>query len=379
MPGSDMPLPANRDAPVGTATLETDAILEADGAAVEAAAERIFGAYVDSMVVLLVDLADRTGMFDVLASRPGTSQEVADRAGLQERYVRECLGGLVTSGIVTYDPTRHLYTLPPAYASCLTGAGSGNLAPLSRIPTLLAHHVEGVVHAFHHGGGVPYERFRPAFTEVMDGLSRGVFDTQLVAAMVPKVEGLTERLEEGIRVADIGCGTGHSTVVLAQAFPASTFDGFELADDALERGRTEAHERGLGNVQFHVQDVAELPSDRPFEAVFAFDVIHDQAQPAQVLRAVHDALTPDGVFVMMDTNCATALEDNVGNPFAPLLYGVSTLHCMTVSLARDGVGLGTCWGRELATDMLHDAGFADVTTHDVPDDPLDLLYVARRG
>lgn len=113
--------------------------------------------------------------------------------------------------------------------------------------------------------------------------------------------------------------------------------------------------------------------------MFAFDVIHDQAQPAQVLQAVHDALAPDGVFVMMDINCATALEDNLGNPFAPLLYGVSTLHCKTVSLARDGVGLGTCWGRELAMDMLCDAGFAHATTHEVPDDPLDLLYVAHRG
>jgi SAM-dependent methyltransferase len=372
------------DGSAGAAPLDSDTVLDVPGAEtaaaaeVEAAAERIFGAYVDSMVVLLIDLADRTGLFKAMTAGPGTSRELADRAELQERYVRECLGGLVTAGMVTYDPASRHYTLPAAYASCLTGAGSGNLAPLSRIPTLLAHHVEDVAEAFRHGGGVPYERFRPAFTEVMDGISRGIFDEQLVPALLPRVEGLTERLREGIRVADIGCGTGHSTVVLAQTFPASTFDGFDLADDALERGRNEAHERGLDNVRFYVRDVAELPADPAYDAVFAFDVIHDQAQPAQVLQAVHDALKPDGVFVMMDTNGATALEDNIGNPFAPLLYGVSTLHCMTVSLAREGVGLGTCWGRELAMDMLDDAGFTHVTTHEVPDDPLDLLYVAHR-
>jgi SAM-dependent methyltransferase len=373
---SDTPRPTGTDGAEAPVAAEA---VEAAAAEVEAAAGRIFGAYVESMVVLLLDLADRTGLLTGMTAGPGTSQELADRAGLQERYVRECLGGLVTAGIVTYEPTSRRYTLPPAFAACLTGAGSGNLAPLSRIATLLAHHVEGVADAFRHGGGVPYERFRPAFTEVMDGLSRGVFDEQLVPAMLPKVEGLTDRLRAGIRVADIGCGTGHSTVVLADAFPASTFDGFDLADDALERGRAEARERGLDNVRFGVQDVAELSTDRPYDAVFAFDVIHDQAQPAQVLQAVHDVLAPGGVFAMMDTNCATALEDNVGDPFAPLLFGVSTLHCMTVSLARDGVGLGTCWGRELANDMLRDAGFTDVTMHEVPDDPLDLLYVARRG
>jgi SAM-dependent methyltransferase len=384
MPVPDAPRPVAPGGPAAAATLdrrgaEDEEAVEATATEVEAAAGRLFGAYVESMLVLLIDLADRTGLLAAMTDGPGTSQELADRAGLQERYVRECLGGLVTAGIATYEPAPRRYTLPPAFATCLTGAGSSNLAPLSRITTLLAHHVDGVADAFRHGGGVPYERFRPTFTEVMDGLSRGIFDEQLVPAMLPEVEGLTERLGEGIRVADIGCGTGHSTVVLAQAFPASSFDGFDLSEDALERGRAEARERGLGNLHFHVQDVAELSTDRPYDAVFAFDVIHDQAQPAQVLEAVHAALARDGVFVMMDTNCATALEDNVGDPFAPWLFSVSTLHCMTVSLARDGVGLGTCWGRELATEMLREAGFTAVTTHEVPDDPLDLLYVARRG
>lgn len=380
MSGSDEPRPAS----TGAATLDAESLIDVSGAeataeATAAAAGHIFDAYVQSMLVLLIDLADRTGLLTAMASGPGTSQELADRAGLQERYVRECLGGLVTAGIVVYDPASRRHTLPSAYASCLTGTGSGNLAPLSRVATLLAHHVDDVAEVFRDGGGVPYERFRPAFTEVMDGLSRGIFDEQLVAALLPQVEGLTARLQRGIRVADIGCGTGHSTVVLAQEFPASTFDGFDLADDALDRGRVEAHERGLDNVRFTLQDIALIPPEPPYDAIFAFDVVHDQAQPAQVLRAVHEALAPDGVFVMMDTNCASALEDNLDNPFAPLLYAVSTFHCMTVSLARDGVGLGTCWGRELALEMLRDAGFSDVTTHDVPDDPLDLLYVAHRG
>jgi SAM-dependent methyltransferase len=340
-------------------------------------AERLFGAVVDSVLVLMIDLADRTGLFEAAAQGPGTSQELADRVGCEERYVRECLGALVTAGMVGYDPATRRYDLPAGAAACLTGTGSANLAPLARCTTLLAKHVDEVAAVFRTGGGVPYERFRPEFTDVMDGMSRGLFDEQLVQTMVPAVEGLTSVLGGGARVADIGCGTGHSTVVLAEAFPASTFTGHDLAGDALERGRREAAERGLDNVRFVVQDIAELTADPPVDVVFGFDVVHDQADPAEVLRSVRRALTDDGTFVMMDTNCATALEDDLDNPFAPWLYGVSTLHCMTVSLARDGAGLGTAWGRELAERMLHEAGFSSVTTHEIPDDPLDLLFVAR--
>ena len=125
-------------------------------------------------------------------------------------------------------------------------------------------------------------------------------------------------------------------------------------------------------------DAARLPTDPPFAAVFAFDAIHDQADPAGVLRRIHDALEPGGVFAMLDIKAASALEDNVGNPLAPWLYGVSTLHCLTVSLAAGGAGLGAVWGEQRARQMLAEAGFADVTVHDVPDDPIDFLYVAIR-
>ena len=134
---------------------------------------------------------------------------------------------------------------------------------------------------------------------------------------------------------------------------------------------------GLENVTFEVRDAAALPEGE-FDFVFAFDSIHDQRDPAGVLRSIHAALVPGGIFVMMDIKANSALEDNVGNPFAPLLYGVSTLHCMTVSLALDGAGLGTVWGEQTARRMLDEAGFEVLGVHDVPDDPMDSVYVARR-
>lgn len=352
---------------------------EIDEARVEEFAERLFGFYTSGILVYMIDLAHRTGLFETLAAGSGTSAELAARAGLNERYVRECLGALVTGDLVTYDAATGTYTLPPEHAVCLTGMGSQNLAPFSKGNTLLAQHVEGVARAFHEGGGVPYEEFRPDFTGVMDGMSRGLFDEQLIEGILPLATGLPDRLTQGIRIADIGCGTGHSTNVMARAYPQSTFVGYDLAEDALEQARDEAAEYGLSNVSFEVLDVTQLPAEPPFDAVFAFDAIHDQREPVTVLGRVSKALAPGGVFVMMDIKASSNLEDNVGNPFAPFLYGISTLHCMTVSLAYDGAGLGTVWGEERARAMLADAGFAEVDVHDVPDDPIDSVYVARKA
>lgn len=351
----------------------------ADAARVEAFAERLFGAYTGAALTLMVDVAHRTGLLTAAATGPGTSAELAARAGLSERYVRECLGALVTGGVMTYDADTQTYTLPPEHAVCLTGDGSLNLAPFSLAFALMGKTLPEVAQAFHDGGGVPYEKFRPEFTSVMDGMSRGLFDEQLIDGILPLTGALTTRLDEGAAVAEIGCGTGHSTNLMARAFPQSTFVGYDIADDALARARAEAAELGLTNVRFERHDVAHLPSAPLLDAVFAFDCIHDQVDPAAVLASVHAALSPNGVFVMMDTKASSRLERNVDNPFATLLYAFSTLHCMTVSLAHGGAGLGTVWGEELARQMLGDAGFVDVKVYDVPDDPLDSVFVSRRG
>ena len=212
----------------------------------------------------------------------------------------------------------------------------------------------------------------------MDALNRGTFDGVLVQGVVPLVAGLADRLHAGVDAADIGCGTGHSTNLLARAFPTSRFVGYDLAADAINRARAEANDYGLSNVAFDVLDVTNLPTDPPLGAVFAFDAIHDQTDPAGVLRAVFDALEPGGLFVMLDIRASSHLENNTGNPLAPWLYAVSTLHCMTVSLAEGGAGLGTAWGEELALEMLAEAGFVGLEVHEVPGDPLDSLYVARK-
>jgi len=231
-----------------------------DEAKIEDFASRMFRNYTAAMLTYMVALGHRTGLFETLAAGPGTSEQIAHRAGLTERYVREWLGAVTTGGLVEYDPGPRSYTLPAEHAVCLTGEGSLNVAPFSQMPTLLAQHVAGVADAFRDGGGVPYERYRPEFTEVMDAASRGAFDGQLLTGILPLTADLPLRLAHGIRVADIGCGTGHAVNLMARAYPASTFVGYDFNDEALGRGRAEASAYGLSNVSFESLDLAQLPA-----------------------------------------------------------------------------------------------------------------------
>lgn len=349
-----------------------------DETRVKAFAETLFGLYTGGMLTHLVDIGHTTGLFETASEGPATSHELAERAGLHERYVREWLGAMVTGGIFSYEPTNGVYSLPAEHAVCLTGPTSGNLAPFSLLTTHLAKHVGQVTRAFREGGGVPYEDFRPEFTSVMDALGRGGFDEQLLSCWLDLVPGLRERLTAGVQVADVGCGTGHALVLLAQAFPASTFVGYDISAEAVASARSEAAECGVGNARFEVSDAATLTVDDPVDFVFVFDAIHDQVAPDEVLRRIHGMLTPGGRFLMFEPHASSNLEDNIAHPLAPFLYSISTLHCLTISLAHDGAGLGTVWGEQLARRLLGDAGFAEVTVREVPDDPVNALYVARR-
>jgi len=205
-----------------------------------------------------------------------------------------------------------------------------------------------------------------------------VFNAALVDVILPMAEGLPEQLRAGAEVADIGCGSGHAINLMAHAFPASRFTGIDFSDEGLAAGRAEAERLGLTNASFEQHDVAQLDITDVYDVITAFDAIHDQAHPAQVLANIYRALRPGGVFLMVDIKASSRVEDNVGAPFAAYLYTVSTMHCMSVSLGLDGDGLGTVWGRQLATSMLADAGFGDVAVREIESDPLNLYYVARK-
>jgi SAM-dependent methyltransferase len=349
---------------------------ELDVQAVQAFARKLLDVLTGSGLTKLIGLGYRTGLFEAAAQGPATSAELADRAGLDERYVREWLGAMVTGGFFDYEPAEGRYTFPPEHAALLTGPGARNAAPMSEIVESFSAVMPELERCFRTGGGVPYAAFRPQFTDRMDDAWRRIYDEHLLTGFLAAVPGLTDRLAAGARVVDLGCGTGHAVNLMAQAYPRSAFVGHDIAADAIERAERERVAMGVPNAQFGVLDVAQLPATPQFDVITAFDAIHDQVAPDVVLRRVHDALRPDGVFMMVDFKFSSRLERNLANRFAPLYYAISVMHCMTVSLAEGGAGLGTVWGEELARKMLAEAGFGSVEVIDAPR-PQNCIYVCR--
>jgi len=328
-------------------------------------------------VSIMIEVGRRVGLFEAMATMGAvTSVEIAEKTGLSERYVREWLAAMVCGGIIEYAAGEHTYRLPREHAAGLTGSSSRNLTGMAEMFPLMNRVIPDVADAFRTGHGVPYSAYQPDFTGLMDRRSRPRYDELLFSTYLAKPEGLISRLEAGIRVADVGCGTGYCITLMARRFPKSTFIGYDISEEGIAEARAAA--RGLANASFVVQDIRRLETPVPFDLVTAFDAIHDQADPAGVIRRVRAALAPGGTFLMLDVWASSELADNVGVPMAPYLYTMSTMHCMSVSLAGGGPGLGTAWGHQVATRMLHEAGFTDVKLFERVD-PANSLYVARFG
>jgi SAM-dependent methyltransferase len=341
--------------------------------------ERTLGLVNGGFLAIGLSIGHQTGLFDTLATLPlATSEEIANAARLDERYVREWLAAMTTGRIVDYDATSGRYSLPPEHAASLTrAAGGGNIAHLAQLLTLLAPVEPRVIEAFRAGGGVGYEHY-PGFARLMREDSALVFDVALLDKIVPLVPGLHEKLDGGASLADVGCGAGHAVNLLGRAYPKSQFTGYDISQEALALARVEAADWGLANVDFAERDAANLDVAERFDAITAFDAIHDQAWPRKVLSAIHRALKPDGVFLMVDIAASSRLEENLEDPTAPFGYTVSYLHCMTVSLAQGGEGLGTMWGREKAVELLHEAGFDTIEVKQIEVDLFNNYFICRK-
>jgi SAM-dependent methyltransferase len=333
----------------------------------------------NASLAILLSIGHQTGLLDTMAGlAPATSAQIAEASGLNERYVREWLGGMTVGQVVDYDPETATYSLPQHRAGVLTrAAGPNNLALVAQLVPLLSEVEQKIIGCFREGGGLPYSEF-PRFHAVMAEMSGEVFDSGLIDVVLPLVDGLIERLRSGADVADFGCGSGHAINLMARAFPASRFTGIDFSDEALAAGVEEATRLGLSNAAFQRHNLAELDRVAAYDVITAFDAIHDQAQPARVLENIYRALRPGGVLLMVDIKASSQLEENVGVPLSTHLYTSSVMHCMTVSLAADGAGLGTVWGRQLATSMLADAGFDDVQVSEIESDMLNHYYIARK-
>ncbi len=343
-------------------------------------AERMLRTMNEAAVALMVSVGHRTGLFDVMAAMPAaTSAEIASRASLDERYVREWLAVMTTGRIVEHDGATGHYSLPAGHAAWLTrAAGINNLATGTQYIGLLALVEDQIVECFRRGGGIGYSAF-PRFQAVMAEDSGAVRDATLIEVTLPLVPGLIDRLGQGIDVADVGCGSGHAVNLMAGAFPRSRFTGFDFSDAGIAAARLEAEGKGLANARFDRRDAACLGEAGRFDFITTFDAVHDQARPDLVLAGIARALRPGGIYLCVDTSASSKLAENLDHPLGPFLYTVSCMHCMTVSLADGGMGLGTMWGEQTARRMLGEAGFTSVETVHLEGDVVNAYIIAGKS
>jgi SAM-dependent methyltransferase len=346
-----------------------------DPQAVEEFAGRALTDVAGTMATIFCVLGDRLGLFAALDEGPATAAELAARAGVDERYALEWLRGLTAAGYLEQEDGR--YVLPAAHAQVLAreggvaflGGGYHELGGM--LPAL-----ERVSEAFRAGGGVPQAAYSDDAYVGMARFSAPWVEHGLLDGWLALLPELRDRLETGIRWADVGCGAGHAVIQLAQAFPRSTFAGFDVFPGQVERARAAAEAAGVaGRVQFEVADASTGLPGR-WDVISTLDVIHDAVDPTGLLAGIRRSLADDGTYLWLEINCADDHADNRG-PLATVLYGFSVLYCMTTSLAHGGAGLGTCGCPPAVVERLgRDAGFGSVRELPI-ENPINRLYELR--
>jgi 2-polyprenyl-3-methyl-5-hydroxy-6-metoxy-1,4-benzoquinol methylase len=291
---------------------------------------------------ILAALGDRLGLFKTLATHGGmTSAELAKAGNVNERYAREWLGGMASAGYVRYDPGTSRFLLPAEHIPVLAQE-SGPMYFGGAHQMLLGTFgvLDELTKAFRQGGGVPQVAYAEDWWAGMERFTAGWFENLLLQEWIPAMPRVREALERGASVADVGCNRGRALLKLAQAFPRSRFVGYDVFEPAVRLAGERAAAAGVAErVRFERCDVSQgLPEQ--FDVITTFDVIHDAVDPLGLLRAIRQALRPDGTYVCLDINCSDKLEENAG-ALGALFHGFSVLYCMTTSLSRGGAGLGT--------------------------------------
>ncbi|WP_203712057.1 class I SAM-dependent methyltransferase [Asanoa siamensis] len=331
-----------------------------DAARVEAFVGQVLTDFAGAATTASTVLGDRAGLYRALATEGRTTaDELAAATGLNPRLVREWLAVQVVSGYVTYDAAAGTYELPiehamvlavedsPAFVAGAAEIIAGEYQMLSRLEAALRS-----------DGGVAYHDYPSTVHTGIERFFRTAYVHQLAQVWLPAVPGLVARLDEGARVADVGCGHGVATLLMAERYPASTFDGFDSHEPSIVTARARAVESGSpSNATFHV-GTADGVTGGPYDAVVFFDALHDLGDPPAALRRAHDVLAPGGVVVAVEPWSVDNLEDGIGHPIVRLNYAASTLLCTPNSLAQTGAyGLGTAGGPTRRVRLLAEAGF----------------------
>jgi SAM-dependent methyltransferase len=331
------------------------------------------------MVSLMIHIGDRLGLYAALDGLgPVTAAELAEHTGLKERWLLEWLRGQAAARLLDYhDGDR--FELTPIGAAVLAdeqgslafaaGAFSGQTPPET---------VDKLVDAFRTGVGLSYQELGPNAAHRTERMLGPWIRQALVPQIIPALEGVSDKLERGAMVADIGCGGGMALAAMAQAFPNSQFHGYDPSSHAVQRCEDKVTELGLSNLKAFVASGEEVPDVPTYDFVITFDCIHDMTRPANVIASIRQSLKPDGTWLIKDIRSQPDFKTNMRNPLLAMFYGFSVSACMSSALSEpDGAGLGTLgFNPEVAEDMVRAAGFTRFELHDF-DDPSNLYYEVR--
>jgi SAM-dependent methyltransferase len=326
---------------------------------------------------LLMVIGEKLGLYKAMAhAGPLTAAEVAERAGAAERYVREWLGNQAAGGYVSYDAATDRYTLPDEHALALADEDSPFyiLGVNDLIASLYADE-QKLLEAFRSGEGMGWHEHDHRLFRGTERFFRPGYRGHLVGEWIPALDGVQEKLERGARVADVGCGHGASTIIMAEAFPNSEFIGFDYHEASIERAREAAVDEGLGGrVSFAVASAKDFPGEG-YDLVCVFDCLHDMGDPVGAARHVRETLADDGTWMIVEPFAGDSVEENL-NPIGRIFYGASTVICTPASLDQEvGLALGAQAGQARLTEVLNEGGFSRVRR--ATETPFNLVLEAR--
>ncbi len=319
-------------------------------------------------------IGDRLGLFKAMnGAGPLTVEQLAARTGLSPRYLREWLNAMAAARYLEYDPAAQTYLLTPEYAAALAEEDSpyfvGSYFQIVQATMSVA---PKVAEAFRTGKGLTQAEYPPWMFEATERNSLPRYKYKLVRKWIPAMPQVVERLNAGGAAADVGCGGGRAAILMAKAFPRSRVFGFDLHADSIERARRNAQEAGVADrVTFEVANGTHLPPGK-FDLVTTFDVVHDSVDPVALMSSVRRALAPGGTYLVQEINISDKVENNL-KPMGKLVYSVSTLYCMTTSLAHGGAGIGAAMGEPKARELAVAAGFSHFRRLPIEDD-FAILY-----
>lgn len=348
---------------------------QVDPAKVEAFVGKVLSDTTGLAVTVLSSIGDRLGLFRNLAEQgSATSEELAKRTRINERYAREWLSAMTCAGYLVYDPASSRFTLPAEHVPVLAQEGSPVFfGGVQEEFVGLTGPINQLMRAFHDGGGVPMEAYDPSTWEGITRFTNSWFENLLIPVWLPAMPDVLAKLERGALLADVGCGQGKALIKLAQTYPLSRYVGYDSFAPSIEQARAKAREAGVADrVRFEHRDGSAGLLEQ-YDVITTFDVVHDAIDPRGLLQAIRQGLRPDGRFVCLEINSADRLEENIGT-LGALFYSCSVLYCMTTSLAHHGEGLGTNGVpepkmRELCTE----AGFRRVRRVPI-ENPFNILY-----